>query len=59
MLYVISCTDKPDHGQVRQENRPAHLDYPQGHSASVPITPSAPCRSVEPIGTTTPFERSR
>ena len=30
MLYVISCTDKPDHGHVRQENRPMHLDYLKG-----------------------------
>jgi len=22
MLYVISCTDKPEHGHVRRENRP-------------------------------------
>ncbi len=30
MLYVISCTDKPDHGHVRRENRPAHLDKLNG-----------------------------
>ena len=35
MLYVISCTDKPDHGQVRQENRPAHLDYLKGKGATL------------------------
>ncbi|WP_028878161.1 YciI family protein [Terasakiella pusilla] len=27
MLYVITCVDKPDHLQVRLDNRPAHLDY--------------------------------
>ena len=30
MLYVISCTDKPEHGHVRRENHPAHLDYLKG-----------------------------
>jgi uncharacterized protein YciI len=27
MLYVIKCVDKPDHLQVRLDNRPAHVDY--------------------------------
>ncbi len=27
MLYVIHCFDKPDHLQVRMDNRPAHVDY--------------------------------
>ena len=27
MLYVIFCTDKPDHAHVRAANRPDHLDY--------------------------------
>ena len=27
MRYAIICLDKPDHGHVRAENRPAHLDY--------------------------------
>ena len=35
MLYVISCTDKPDHGAVRQENRPAHLDYLKAKGATL------------------------
>jgi len=26
-LFAIYCTDKPNHGHVRQENRPAHLEY--------------------------------
>ncbi len=27
MLFAIFCTDKPDHGQVRLDNRPAHVDF--------------------------------
>ena len=27
MLYIIHCFDKPGHLQVRQDNRPAHVDY--------------------------------
>ena len=27
MLYVVHCFDKPDHLQVRMDNRPAHVDY--------------------------------
>lgn len=27
MLYVIRCIDKPNHLQVRLDNRPAHVDY--------------------------------
>lgn len=32
MLYIIFCTDKPDHQQVRLDNRPAHLDYLKGYA---------------------------
>jgi len=27
MHFVIYCLDKPDHGHVRAENRPAHVEY--------------------------------
>jgi len=27
MLFAIICTDKPDHLQVRMDNRPAHVEY--------------------------------
>ncbi|HMB16987.1 MAG TPA: YciI family protein [Pelovirga sp.] len=27
MLFVIRCIDKKNHLHVRQENRPAHVDY--------------------------------
>ncbi len=27
MHFVLYCLDKPGHGPVRAENRPAHLDY--------------------------------
>ena len=32
MLYVISCVDKPDHLQVRLDNRPAHVEFLKSHS---------------------------
>ncbi len=32
MMYAIICMDKPDHGPVRMENRPAHLEYLKGHA---------------------------
>jgi len=27
MLFAIFCTDKKDHLQVRQDNRPAHVEH--------------------------------
>ncbi len=27
MYYVILCTDKPDSGQIRIDNRPAHIEF--------------------------------
>lgn len=27
MIFVLTCTDKPGHLQVRLDNRPAHLAY--------------------------------
>ncbi len=27
MLYALICTDKPNHLQIRQDNRAAHVDY--------------------------------
>lgn len=30
MFFAIICKDKPDHLQVRLDNRPAHLDYLTG-----------------------------
>ncbi len=30
MLFVFRCTDKKDHLNVRQENRPAHVEYLKG-----------------------------
>ena len=29
MLFALICTDKPDHLQVRLDNRPAHLEHLQ------------------------------
>lgn len=30
MLFALICTDKPDHLQVRMDNRPAHLAFLEG-----------------------------
>ncbi|MBX3583911.1 MAG: hypothetical protein KF810_18645 [Rhizobiaceae bacterium] len=27
MLYALICKDKPDHLQVRMDNRPAHVEF--------------------------------
>jgi len=27
MIFVLHCVDKAGHGNVRAENRPAHIDY--------------------------------
>ena len=27
MLYALICKDKPDHLQVRLDNRPAHVEF--------------------------------
>ncbi|EKV26928.1 YciL protein [Caenispirillum salinarum AK4] len=27
MLFAVTCLDKPDSGHIRQENRPAHLEF--------------------------------
>jgi Uncharacterized protein conserved in bacteria len=35
MLFAVSCIDKPDHGPVRAENRPAHVAFLKANSASV------------------------
>ncbi len=37
MLYLIVCSDKPDHGHLRQENRPAHVDYLKGSAERLKI----------------------
>jgi uncharacterized protein len=35
MLFVATCTDKPDSLSLRMENRPAHLAYLNGLGARV------------------------
>ena len=35
MLFVATCTDKPDHMLLRLETRPAHLAYLEGLGAKV------------------------
>ena len=35
MLYVIRCVDKADSLQVRQDNRPAHIEYLKSFTAQL------------------------
>ena len=35
MLFIATCTDKPDRAPTRKENRPAHLAYLGGLSDKV------------------------
>ncbi len=37
MLFVVFCTDKPDHGQVRLDHRPAHVEFLKGSSARLKV----------------------
>ena len=35
MFAVLYCVDKPGHGAVRAENRPAHVDYLKVHQDKI------------------------
>jgi uncharacterized protein YciI len=35
MLFAIQCIDKPDHGQLRADTRPVHLDYLRSQADAV------------------------
>ncbi len=35
MHFAIVCLDKPDHGAVRAENRPAHLGHLKAYEAHI------------------------
>lgn len=35
MHFVIYCLDKPDHMQVRMDNRPAHVEYLKAHADKI------------------------
>lgn len=35
MHFVIICRDKPDHQQVRADNRPDHVAYLKEHAAKI------------------------
>ncbi len=37
MYFAIYCVDKPDQGQVRADNRQAHLDYLNAHKDQVHV----------------------
>jgi len=37
MLFVLNCTDKLDHLNVRLDNRPAHLDYLKSQGSKVKL----------------------
>ena len=42
MFYAILCTDKPDHQQLRADNRPAHLAYLEAHAEQILIAGPLP-----------------
>ncbi len=51
MQFVLYCIDKPDHAQVRADNRPAHLDYLKGKVDQIVIAgPLLPDDSEGPLG---------
>lgn len=35
MHFAIVCLDKPDHGAVRTDNRPAHIEYLKAHAGQM------------------------
>ncbi len=35
MHFAIVCLDKPDHGAVRTDNRPAHIEHLKAHEANI------------------------
>ncbi len=35
MHFAIVCLDKTDHGAVRADNRPAHLEHLKAHEAGI------------------------
>ena len=35
MHFVITCTDKPGQPELRQDNRPDHLDYLESHAGRI------------------------
>lgn len=37
MLFVIFCADKPGHGQVRADNRPAHVEHLKAKGAGIKL----------------------
>jgi hypothetical protein len=37
MLFVVHCSDKPNRGEVRQANRPAHVEYLKANVAKLII----------------------
>ena len=37
MNFVLYCVDKADHGHIRAENRPAHLEYLNSKLAQIMI----------------------
>ncbi len=51
MLFVLNCTDKLDHLNVRLDNRPAHLDYLKSQGSKVKLAgPFLAADHKTPIG---------
>jgi len=51
MNFVLYCVDKAEHGHVRAENRPAHLDYLKANLAKIMLAgPMTSEDGEKPIG---------
>ncbi len=37
MHFIVHCTDKPGHGQVRADNRPDHVEFLKRHRDHIVI----------------------
>jgi len=49
--YVLECEDKPGHTEVRQQNRPTHLEYIGQHKAHVVVAgPLLAADEATPVG---------
>ncbi len=42
MIFVITCVDKPGAAELRQQNRPDHLDYLRGADAAGALHTAGP-----------------
>lgn len=51
MLFAVICRDKPDHGDVRAANRPAHLEHLARQGESIRLAgPLLDGAAAAPVG---------